>query len=79
MCHHRDLVQITTAHKVAALGEIGPIPSVEMLSETRIPWAWYMTWSNDYGSTDLWTSEEELCQAYRSDYAVTLDKLPKLY
>lgn len=74
-----ELIQITFANKVTALAEIGTIPSVEKLSESRIPWAWFMTWSNDYGASNQWTSEDELRQAYWSDYAVTLDKLPKLY
>lgn len=74
-----ELIRITPACKITALGEIGSIPSVEKLSETRVPWTWFMTWSNEYGSSDLWTTEEELRRAYCSDYAVTLDKLPKLY
>lgn len=70
---------ITNAPKPAALGEIGVLPSIPMLSETRIPWVWYMTWSNEFGASDQWTSKEELKRAYNHPYAVTLDKLPQLY
>jgi Beta-mannanase len=70
---------ITNAPKPAALGEIGVLPSIPMLSETRIPWVWYMTWSNEFGASDQWTSKEELRRAYNHPYAVTLDKLPQLY
>lgn len=38
-----------------------------------------MTWSNDFGKTEKFTTKEELRSAYHSDYAITLDKLPKLY
>lgn len=74
-----ELVQITPTNKLVALGEIGVIPSIQQLSETKVPWAWYMTWSNDFGSTDEWTSKEELYKAYHHDYAITLDKLPRFY
>lgn len=73
------LVAITPASKIVAVGEIGVIPSASMLSESRVPWAWYMTWSKDFGSTDLWNTEEELRNMYGHEYAITLDKLPKLY
>lgn len=76
---YEELIKITLANKLVALGEIGVIPSIAQFSQTRIPWVWYMTWSNDFGSTDVWTSTEELYNAYHSDYAITLDKLPKLY
>ncbi len=74
-----ELIQITPTNKLVALGEIGVLPDVQQLSESKLPWAWYMTWSNEYGSTDEWTSREVLYQTYHHDYAITLDKLPKLY
>ncbi|AOZ93051.1 glycosyl hydrolase [Paenibacillus crassostreae] len=74
-----ELVQITPTNKIVALGEIGVIPSVSQLAETRIPWTWYMTWSNEFGSSEEWNSKEELHKAYHHDYAITLDKLPKLF
>lgn len=73
------LVQITPANKLTALGEIGVLPSIPMLSETHIPWLWYMTWSNEYGASEEWTTNEELRRAYNHPYAVTLETLPKLY
>lgn len=74
-----ELVQITPTEKIVALGEIGIIPSLQQLSETHIPWAWYMTWSGDFCTSEEWTTREELYHAYHHDYAITLDKLPKLY
>jgi len=72
-----ELIRITTADKIAALGETGPIPGLAALSQTRIPWTWFMTWSK--GVCFNRTSREELQAAYNSDYGVTLDKLPALY
>ncbi|MDQ0192470.1 glycosyl hydrolase [Paenibacillus wynnii] len=74
-----ELVQITPTPKPVALGEIGVIPSIQQLSETKIPWLWFMIWSNDFCTTEEWTTKEELYKAYNHDYAITLDKLPKLY
>ncbi|GMK39177.1 hypothetical protein PCCS19_22310 [Paenibacillus sp. CCS19] len=76
---YEELVQITRAPKLAALGEIGVQPSMKQLSLTRIPWVWYMIWSNEFGASGEWTSEEELREAYQHEYAITLDRLPALY
>ncbi|KWX72301.1 glycosyl hydrolase [Paenibacillus jilunlii] len=76
---YNELVRITPANKLTALGEIGVVPSLSMLAETRIPWVWYMIWSNDYGASGEWTTNEELRRAYDHPYAVTLDQLPRLY
>jgi len=72
-----ELMRITTADKIAALGETGPVPGLAALSQTRIPWTWFMTWSK--GVCTNRTSREELKAAYDSDYGITLDKLPALY
>jgi mannan endo-1,4-beta-mannosidase len=72
-----ELMRITSADKIAALGETGPVPGISALSQTRVPWAWFMTWSK--GVCMKMTSREELQAAYNSDYGVTLDKLPALY
>ncbi len=73
-----ELVQITPCGKIAALGETGPVPGIAALSETRIPWTWYMTWSGRLCGEDV-TSREELRAAYSHPYAVTLETLPELY
>lgn len=76
---YEELIRITTSDKLAALGENGPIPGVEMLSQTRVPWCWYMTWCEEFCIGEEWTTSEELKRMYEHEYAVTLDKLPKLY
>ncbi|MCL2720271.1 MAG: glycoside hydrolase family 26 protein [Treponema sp.] len=75
---HDELVRITKANKITALGETGPLPSMEMLLQTRIPWTWFMTWSKRMVGEEV-TSKRELIAAYNSEYGITLDKLPKLY
>ena len=72
-----ELVQITKADKIAALGETGPIPDIAALSQTHVPWTWFMTWSR--GVFKNLTTAEVLKAAYSNDYGITLDKLPALY
>jgi mannan endo-1,4-beta-mannosidase len=75
---YEELIKITPARKITALGETGPLPDMAMLSETSVPWTWYMTWSNNLCREGV-TSREVLKAMYEHPYAVTLDKLPTLY
>jgi mannan endo-1,4-beta-mannosidase len=75
---HEELTKITAAPKITALGETGPVPDIAKLSETPIPWTWFMTWSNDMCREGV-TAKEVLNAAYGHPYAVTLDRLPALY
>jgi len=73
-----ELIKITDAPKITALGETGPLPDIDKLIESKTPWTWFMTWSNDICSERV-TSNETLRATYDHPYAVTLDKLPSLY
>ena len=75
---HEELVKITASKKITALGETGPVPDIDLLAKTKIPWTWYMTWSKARCSEEA-TSHTVLRSAYNSNYGVTLDKLPKLF
>lgn len=75
----RELAAITKAEKPYAIAEIGTIPDVEAVIGNRIPWSYYMTWSNEFGRTEQYTSKEELKKAYSFENAVTLSRLPKFY
>ena len=75
----KELRQITDTQKGAALGEVGIIPEPDVLSESHIPWLWYMTWSHDFCLTDKFNDKEMLCKLYKHPVAVTLDRLPVLY
>lgn len=75
---YEELIQITSSDKITALGETGPIPKIAAPAKTRIPWAWFMTWSKAV-CREGYTSRKELKAAYNSEYGITLDKLPALY
>jgi mannan endo-1,4-beta-mannosidase len=75
---YEELMTITDADKIAALGEIGPMADLAALGVSRVPWTFLMTWSKEWIRAET-TAPDVLRAAYHSDYAVTLDKLPALY
>ena len=62
----------TTTTKVAALAEVGYMPAIHMLEKSRIPWAYYMTWSKEFCIGEQYNSVTTLKAMYQSDYAITL-------
>ena len=76
---YEELKAVTTADKLCAVAETGTIPDISALTEHKIPWCWYMTWSKDFTCTEKFTSFDELRRAYNCENAVTLERLPKLY
>ena len=70
-----DVVDIlssdTRAKKPVALAEIGILPDMELLEQSRVPWCYYMTWSKGFVLTEEFNSHEALRKVYGSAYAVT--------
>ncbi len=66
------LVKNTSNTKVAALAEVGYIPNIHMLEESRTPWAYYMTWSKEFCIGEQYNSKENVKAMYESNYAITL-------
>ncbi len=69
---YEKLIENTTKNKVAALAEVGYMPDIEMLKRSRIPWAYFMTWSKEWIIGEQYNTKESLKRMYSSDYAVTL-------
>ena len=74
-----DSLGEVTKNKPIALGEIGTIPDVTTMEADRAEWLWFMTWSKDFVLTENWTTKEVFAAQYNHPYAITLEKLPKLY
>lgn len=68
---YEALVEATTKNKVAALAEIGYLPDIKMLEESRTPWAYYMTWSKEFCIGEKYNSVDNLKKMYESAYAIT--------
>ena len=45
---YNQLIGATSTNKVAALAEVGYMPDAQILEETHVPWAYYMTWSKEF-------------------------------
>ena len=69
---YEKLVAATSHDKVAALAEVGYLPDVDLLQKSRIPWAYYMTWSKEFCIGEKYNSVENLKKMYDSEYAVIL-------
>lgn len=74
---YRELVAGTSKNKVAALAEVGYLPDISVLEKSRIPWAYYMTWSKEFCIGEQYNSVENLKAMYHSPYAVTADSSEK--
>ncbi|SFR64910.1 glycosyl hydrolase [Anaeromicropila populeti] len=54
--------------------ENGPIPNPVQLAESKVPWAWFMTWHTIHIMEQ--NTPEYLREVYHNEYVITLDKLP---
>lgn len=68
---YQELIQATAQNKVAALAEIGYLPDIHMLEQSRIPWAYFMTWSKEFCIGEQYNRQEAFQEMYQSKYAVT--------
>lgn len=69
---YEELIANTTSEKVAALAEVGVIPDMKLLANSKVPWAYFMTWSKEFCLTEEYNTEKELANAYASSYAIAL-------
>lgn len=69
---YEKLIEETTANKVCALAEIGYLPDIEMLSESKVPFAYFMTWSKEFCIGEQYNTVDSFKSVYNSSYVVTL-------
>lgn len=69
---YEKLIAETTKNKVAALAEVGYIPDADILEKSRVPWAYFMSWSKEFIIGERYNSAERLKAMYDSEYSVTL-------
>jgi len=68
--HHDELIELGEG-KPIALGEVGEIPTPEIL-EQQSYWTWYMPWANIL----FWANDESLIkQMMTSEQVLTLDEI----
>ncbi len=69
---YEELIRNTTGKKVAALGEVGILPDMELWEKSKIPWAYYMTWSKEFILTEEYNTKQDLKKVYDSPALITL-------
>lgn len=69
---YEQLTNNTTKNKVAALAEIGYLPDIEMLSDSKIPFAYFMTWSKEFIIGEQYNTTDSLKSVYNNPYVITL-------
>lgn len=69
---YNNLIKNTSDKKVAALGEVGYIPDVELLGNNHTPWAYYMTWSKEFCIGEQYNSKKNLKKMYDSSYSIAI-------
>ena len=69
---YEQLTKATSKNKVAALAEIGYLPDAEMLSRSRVPFAYFMTWSKEFCIGEQYNTVEQLQKVYQNPYVITL-------
>lgn len=74
-----DSLKKVTANKPYAIGEIGTVPDIDAVEAEGADWLWFMMWSKDFVLVDTYNTAKEYRKQFNAKYAITLDKLPKLY
>lgn len=67
---YEELIRNTTSQKVAALAEVGILPDIELLEQSHVPWAYYMTWSKAFCIGEAYNTEKHLTKMYGSTYSI---------
>jgi mannan endo-1,4-beta-mannosidase len=64
---YQALIAASSANKVAALAEIGFLPDAELLEKSKIPWAYFMTWSKEFCMGETYNTKQRLKDVYNHE------------
>lgn len=62
--------------KLVALSETGALLDPDQLSASRARWSWFMLWSGDFATKQVWNEDSMKKKVYESEFVITLDELP---
>lgn len=74
-----EMLKKVSAKKPMAIGENGILPDIGAISREKRDWLWFMTWSGPFVFGDRFNTEDSYREQYSNPYAITLDKLPKIF
>lgn len=69
---YEELINNTTKNKVAALAEIGYLPDAKLISDSKVPFAYFMLWSREFCIGEKYNSRDKLKELYSCPYVKTL-------
>lgn len=69
---YEQLIKETSPNKTVALAEVGYIPDINILEQSHIPWAYYMTWSKEFCIGEQYNSLDNLKSMYDSGYSLCM-------
>ena len=69
---YKKLIKATSPNRIVALAEVGYLPDIDMLENSRLPFAYYMCWSKEYCIGEQYNTKEQLKKMYDSSYAITM-------
>lgn len=74
-----EILRTVSADKPLAIGENGILPGIDAVAREGRDWLWFMTWSGPFVLEERFNTRESYREQYCHPYAITLDKLPKIY
>jgi len=64
---YQSLIAASNANKVAALAEVGFLPDAALLAKSKIPWAYFMTWSKEFCIGETYNTKQRLKDVYNHE------------
>ncbi|KAJ5942467.1 hypothetical protein N7516_002635 [Penicillium verrucosum] len=68
-----ELRNVTKGERVLALGEVGSIPDPEVQAKENLPWAFWMTWNDEFIKDGKHNSKKFLKDTFSNKRVVTID------
>ncbi len=69
---YETLKAATGGRKVMALAEVGFMPDIKTLEQSKLPWAYYMCWSKEWCIGEEHNRLDKLKEMYESSYSIKL-------
>lgn len=64
---YQALIAASSSNKVAALAEVGFLPDAALLAKSKIPWAYFMTWSKEFCIEETYNTRQRLKDVYNHE------------
>ncbi|KAJ5597891.1 Endoglucanase H/Glycosyl hydrolase family 26 [Penicillium hordei] len=73
-----ELQNVTKSERVLALAEVGNIPDPELQAKEHVPWAYWMTWNDEFIKDGKHNSQQFVKDTFHNKRVVTLDGTTKV-